>query len=66
MVYTEKKMAKILPPTLAFQFSFQNPGVPQGQAAVPPESMQAGMVKSLLNQNPMASEMLDRIFGSPE
>ena len=40
--------------TLESQFVFHKPGVPQGQRAVPPESKQAGSVKSFENQNIIA------------
>lgn len=40
--------------TLESQFVSHKPGVPQGQRVVPPESKQAGSVKSFENQNIMA------------
>ena len=40
--------------TFESQFVFHKPGVPQGQRAVPPESKQAGSVKSFENQNIIA------------
>lgn len=43
--------------TLLNQFVFQKPGVPHGQAAVPPESRHAGTVKSLANQKSIAREI---------
>jgi hypothetical protein len=43
---------------------FHRPGVPQGHVGVPPESKQAGSVKSLENQKPMATEMLFLKAGS--
>ena len=46
--------------TLENQFEFQNPGVPHGQAASPPESMHEGTVKSFSNQKPIAEEMAER------
>jgi hypothetical protein len=44
---------------------YHKPGVPQGQAANPPESMHAGLVKSLLNQKAIAAEIEARRVGSP-
>jgi len=43
--------------TFDAQFWFQKPGVSHGQAAVPPESMQAEVVKSLENQKFIAKLM---------
>jgi hypothetical protein len=40
--------------TPSYQFSFQNPGVPQGHVLVPPESIHAGTWKSFENQKSIA------------
>jgi hypothetical protein len=44
---------------------YHKPGVPQGHVASPPESMHAGVVKSLSNQNFRAAEIEVRRDGSP-
>lgn len=45
--------------------TYHRPGVPHGHSDSPPKSRQAGVVKSLLNQNVMAVEMVARSVGSP-